>query len=123
LVKPRSATPTALLDLARNRRVGIVLLVGIGNVVHGLPIANDLKPDDPSRMVVWVAEPAPARVLEHYPAVDEIVVFHKRRGVRGVIELAKDGWRRSGWMTSSIWWRWSARVTACARQPRDETAA
>jgi hypothetical protein len=75
LVKPRSATPTALLDLVRNRRVGIVLLTGIGDVVHDLPIANDLKRDDPSRMVVWVAEPTPAR------------------------------------------------VTACARQPRNETAA
>jgi hypothetical protein len=62
LVKPRSATPTELLDLVHNRRVGIVFLTGIGDVLHGLPIANDLKQDDPSRMVVWVAEPAPARV-------------------------------------------------------------
>ena len=88
-MKPPSAKPTALLDLIHSRRVGIVLLTGIGDVVHGLPIANDLKRGDPARTVVWVAEPAPARLLEHHPAVDEIVVFHKRRGVRGVIELAR----------------------------------
>ena len=88
-MKQRSATPTALLDLVRSRRVGIVLLTGIGDVVHGLPIANDLKRGNPARTVVWVGEPAPARVLEHHPAVDETVVFHKRRGVRGVIELAR----------------------------------
>ena len=74
-MKPRSATPTALLDLVRNRRVGIVLLTGIGDIVHGLPIANNLKRNDPSRMVVWGAEPTPTH------------------------------------------------VTACARQPRNETAA
>jgi heptosyltransferase I len=69
-------------------RVGIVLLTGIGDVVHGLPIANDLKRLAPERRVLWVAEPAPARVLEHHPAVDDIVVFHKRRGLSGVLELA-----------------------------------
>jgi hypothetical protein len=47
LVKPRNATPTALLDLVRNRRMGIVLLAGISDVVHSLPIASDLKRDDP----------------------------------------------------------------------------
>jgi heptosyltransferase I len=74
--------------LAGARRVGVVLLTGIGDVVHGLPIANDLKRADATRRILWVAEPAPARVLEHHPAVDEIVVFHKRRGVEGVVELA-----------------------------------
>jgi heptosyltransferase I len=69
-------------------RVGIVLLTGIGDVVHGLPIANDLKRAAPERRILWVAEPAPARVLEHHPAVDEIVVFRKSQGVRGLVELA-----------------------------------
>jgi len=55
--------------------------------VHGLPIANDLKRDDPSRTVLWVAEPAPAAVLRHHPSVDEVVVFRKARGLRGVMEL------------------------------------
>jgi heptosyltransferase I len=70
------------------RRVGIVQLTGIGDVVHALPIAMDLKRSDPHRAVLWVAEPAPARVLEHHPAVDEIVVFEKSRGVAGVVDLA-----------------------------------
>jgi len=65
----------------------VVHLTGIGDVVHGLPIANDLKREDPRRTVVWVAEPAPAEVLRHHPAVDEIVVFRKRRGLAGAMEL------------------------------------
>lgn len=84
------ADGVASADPSGARRVGIVLLTGIGDVVHGLPIANDLKRADPARTVLWIAEPAPARVLEHHPAVDEVVVFRKDRGIRGVLELARD---------------------------------
>ena len=76
------------VDLSGTHRVGIVLLSGIGDVVHGLPIANDLKRADPQRAVLWVAEPAGARVLEHHPAVDELVVFRKQEGLRGLLGLA-----------------------------------
>ena len=70
-------------------RVCIVLLSGIGDVVHGLPVALALKRDRPSRRIVWVAEPAPAQVLEHHPAVDEVIVFRPERGIRGVYDLRK----------------------------------
>ena len=43
----------------RTTDVCIVLLTGIGDVVHGLPVANALKDDDPARRITWVAEPAP----------------------------------------------------------------
>ena len=70
----------AAARLARADRVCIVLLSGIGDVVHGLPVAVALKRDRPSRRVVWVAQPAPAQVLEHHSAVDEIVVFRPQAG-------------------------------------------
>ncbi len=69
------------------RRVGIVLLSGIGDVVHGLPIALDLKRRDPGCEVVWIAEPAPAEVVRHHPAVDEVIAFDKRAGLRGLRSL------------------------------------
>ena len=72
----------------RPRRICIVQLTGIGDVVHALPIANDLKRAHPECVVVWVAEPAPAAVLERHPAVDEVVVFDRARGPTGVIDLA-----------------------------------
>ena len=78
---------TPLLHPARSRRVGIVLLSGIGDVVHGLPIACDLKRQDPEREIVWIAERAPAEVVRHHPAVDRVVVFDKGAGLRGVWEL------------------------------------
>ena len=68
-------------------RVCIILLSGIGDVVHGLPVALALKRDRPSRKIVWVAQPASAQVLEHHPAVDEVIVFRPEKGLRGVYDL------------------------------------
>ena len=71
----------------RGDRVCIVLLSGIGDVVHGLPVALALKRDRPSRKIVWVAQSVPAQVLEHHPAVDEVIVFRPEWGLRGVYDL------------------------------------
>lgn len=71
-------------------RVCIVLLTGLGDVVHGLPVANALKRDQPGRHITWVAEPMPAQLLAHHPAVDELVVFHKRDGFQGVRRLWRE---------------------------------
>ena len=94
-MRPRGTPAGAPPSRGRNGRIGIVQLAGIGDVVHALPIANDLKRSDPSRRVLWIAEPAPARVLEHHPSVDEIVVFDKARGLESVIDLAGELRRRS----------------------------
>ena len=79
----RSAKAQAI----RGDRVCIVLLSGIGDVVHGLPVAVALKRDRPSRKIVWVAQPVPAQVLQHHPAVDEVIVFRPERGPMGVYDL------------------------------------
>jgi len=73
--------------LALADRVCIVLLSGIGDVVHGLPVAVALKRDRPSRTVVWVAQPAPAEVLRHHPSVDEVVVVRPEEGIAAIRQL------------------------------------
>jgi len=70
--------------------VCIVLLSGIGDVVHGLPLAVDLKDRDPDIQVTWVAEAAPAQVLRNHPAVDRIVEFDSRGGPGGVWALRRE---------------------------------
>lgn len=69
------------------RRVCVVLLTGLGDVVHGLPLVTALKRDDPDRHVTWVAEPMPAQLLDPHPAVDQVVRFRRRDGWRGVAAL------------------------------------
>ena len=71
------------------RNVCVVLLTGLGDVVNGLPVVNALKRDDPPRRITWVVEPMPAPVVRGHAAVDDVVVFEKKRGVRGVLQLAR----------------------------------
>lgn len=68
-------------------RVCVVLLSGVGDVVHGLPVVNALKRDDPRRHITWIVEPTPSWLLRPHPSVDDVIVFEKARGWRGVHEL------------------------------------
>jgi heptosyltransferase I len=71
-------------------RVCVVLLTGMGDVVHGLPLVNALKDHDPARHITWVVEPMPAGVLAAHPSVDEVVVYRKREGLAGLRALRRD---------------------------------
>ena len=71
----------------RVSEICIVLLTGIGDVVHGLPVANAIKDDDSRRRITWVAEPAPAEVLRGHPSVDRVIAFRKKDGLRGITRL------------------------------------
>lgn len=71
------------------RRVCVVLLTGLGDVVQGLPLVNALKDHDPSRHITWVVEPMPAPVLQPHPSVDEVIVYRKKLGARGVLDLRR----------------------------------
>jgi len=68
----------------------IVLLTGLGDVVHGLPIVNSIKQKYPDAHVTWVVEPMPSGILRPHPSVDDVVVFHKRNGLAGVRQLHRD---------------------------------
>ena len=72
------------------RSICIVLLTGLGDVVHGLPIANALKRANPRHRITWVVEPMPAGILAPHPAIDRVVVFRKKDGLRGVLALERD---------------------------------
>ncbi len=74
-------------SVAAAKHVCIVLLTGLGDVVHGLPVATALKRADPARRITWVVEPMPAPVVQGHPAVDDVVVYHKSRGLAGVLDL------------------------------------
>lgn len=71
-------------------RVCIVLLMRIGDVVWGLPIANALKRQDPSREITWVVESGPAPLLDPHPSVDRVIAFDRKKGLKELVAL----WRR-----------------------------
>src|SRR3954454_18630045 len=70
--------------------VCIVLLSGLGDVVHGLPLVNALKDDDPTRRVTWIVEPMPAPLLAGHPSIDRLVIYRKKDGLRGIRQLRRD---------------------------------
>jgi len=72
------------------RRVCLVLLSGIGDVVHGMPLVNALKRDDRTRRITWIVERTPAALLDAHPAVDDVIPFDRRRGLRDVLRLRRD---------------------------------
>ena len=65
-------------------QVCIVLLTGIGDVVHGLPVAVGIKRAHPGVKITWVAEPPGAQLVGGHPSVDDVIVFQKSAGWFGI---------------------------------------
>jgi lipopolysaccharide heptosyltransferase I len=67
--------PAATNDLApAPRRVLIVRLGAIGDVVHGLPVLAALRRAWPAARLGWVVEPAGAKLLAGVSALDERII-------------------------------------------------
>jgi heptosyltransferase I len=62
------------------REICIVMLSAIGDAVHVLPVANELKRAWPESRITWVIQPVPHRLVEGHPAIDDFVIFERRRG-------------------------------------------
>lgn len=67
-----------------------MLLTGLGDVVRGIPVANAIKRQWTDAHLTWVVEPGPSSILRPQPSVDDVVLFRRRHGVRGVRELWSD---------------------------------
>ncbi|MEO5902424.1 MAG: glycosyltransferase family 9 protein [Gemmatimonadaceae bacterium] len=70
--------------------IRIVLLSGLGDVVHGLPMVNAIKNAAPESHITWVVEPMPSGILAGHASIDRIVVFRTRDGISGVRRLQSD---------------------------------
>lgn len=70
-------------------RVGVVMLSALGDVVHALPVVTAIKRHAPGTHLTWILQPGPAALVRGHPAVDEILVFERRRGWRGFAALRR----------------------------------
>ncbi len=61
-------------------RTAIVMLSALGDAVHVLPVVNALKRAWPETHITWIIQPVPYKLVAHHPAVDQFVLFHRRRG-------------------------------------------
>ncbi len=74
------------MDL-NGKRVAIVMMSAIGDAVHVLPIVNSLKAASPGVHITWVIQPGPLQLVRGHPAVDEFIVFDRRRGWRAFRDI------------------------------------
>jgi len=61
------------------RRVLIILLGAIGDVVRALPLLGRIRRAWPAAHIAWAVEPKSQAVLEGHPWVDELIVYNRHR--------------------------------------------
>ncbi|MGB7947678.1 MAG: glycosyltransferase family 9 protein [Candidatus Binatia bacterium] len=62
------------------KKILVVLHGSIGDVTRALPLANIMRRGFPKTTIVWAVEPPSMPLVEHHPAVDEVVLFDRPRG-------------------------------------------
>jgi heptosyltransferase I len=77
------------LTIEPGARVCIVLLTAVGDAVHALPLLNALKHHVPGIHLTWVIQPGPAGLVRGHPSVDELVIFDRKRGLRGFADVRR----------------------------------
>ena len=66
-------------DLA-GARIAIVMMSAIGDAVHTLPVINSLRAAVPGVHLTWVIQPGPHALVANHPAVDEFILFDRKKG-------------------------------------------
>jgi len=64
------------------REICILMLSAIGDAVHVLPVATALKRAWPDTRITWVIQPVPWLMVRDHPAIDDFIVFRRRRGLQ-----------------------------------------
>ena len=71
-------------------RICIVMMSAVGDTVHVLPLVNAIKRQHPSSHITWVLQPGPATLVRGHPAVDEVIVFDRSKGLRAFREVISE---------------------------------
>jgi lipopolysaccharide heptosyltransferase II len=66
------------------KRILIVLHGSIGDVTRALPLASLIRKGFPDVKLSWAVEAPSFPLVEHYPAIDEVIVFDRRHWWRGI---------------------------------------
>lgn len=72
------------LDIPVPKSIAIVMLSALGDAVHVLPVMNAIKRAWPAARITWIIQPVPYKLVADHPAVDEFIIFHRRRGTKGL---------------------------------------
>lgn len=78
------------MSSAGGRRVLIILMGALGDVVRGLCLVDAIKSAWPDCRITWVVEPACSGLVKLHPRIDRVVVFERKRGLAGVLALRRE---------------------------------
>jgi len=67
----------------------IVMLSAIGDAVHVLPVVCALKRKWPDCRITWILQGGPASLVRGHPDVDEVLIFERRKGLRGFLDMRR----------------------------------
>lgn len=77
------------------RRILIVLMGSLGDVVRGMYLVDAIKRAAPETTITWLVEPACAGIVKLHPRIDDVIVFDRSKGIRGVLAVWRELARRS----------------------------
>jgi heptosyltransferase I len=69
------------------KRIAIVMMSAIGDVVHVLPIIASLRAAASDLHITWIIQPGPWGLVAGNPCVDEFIIFDRGKGWRAFHEL------------------------------------
>jgi ADP-heptose:LPS heptosyltransferase len=70
-------------------RILVVLLGAIGDVTRALPLLGRLRRGYPRARIVWAVEPAAAPLLQHHPALNDVLVFDRPAGAAAFVPFLR----------------------------------
>jgi lipopolysaccharide heptosyltransferase I len=71
-------------------RVLVILMGALGDVVRGLSVVHAIKAHNPKTHITWLVEPACSGIVSLHSGIDEVLIFNRALGVRGVWGLRRE---------------------------------
>lgn len=71
------------------RKILILRLSAVGDVIRTLPAVKALKASSPSSSLTWMVEEPSKALLESQPEIDQVILFPRRKWIEGIKSLQK----------------------------------
>src|SRR5437868_12397255 len=59
------------------RKILLIKLSAVGDVVHTIPVLNKLRRRYPTAQIDWLVTPPIAELLRHHPAITNVINFER----------------------------------------------
>lgn len=71
------------------KKILIILLGAIGDVVRALPMAVRIKQNFPDAELAWAVEPISSGLVKNHPSIDKVILFDRPKGLPAYFSFIK----------------------------------